>query len=174
MLNRKHFLGVLVISALICICLALLQLCRGSDPEKEAQVYLREKLISLSMENITSIEIRFFKYGKMIDKKCILTGTDLNSFLSYLHNSDLIQVGGHNLTLYESIIIVKYENKTICSFVGEVYSEYEFNKNALYIYNYTLQTPDGRYLESRYGIGLPVRVPGLGLWLSTKCPLGKR
>ena len=167
-MKRKKFLSIMLVSGLICFCSALLQLCSGRDSEKEAQVHLYEKLKSLSTDNVISIEIQFFKYGKMVDNKCILTKKDLNNFLSFLHDNDLMQVGGHNSTLYETIIVVNYKNKTMERFVGNAYSGYEFNKDALYIYNYSIQTHD-YYLESKNGIGMPVRVPRLGQWLSTRC-----
>ena len=158
------------------ICLAVFLIWVGvfyiSDMDRrESQKRVFTKLTNLTAEELSSVELQFVKEDKLIEQKCFLTNSDLQEFLGFFNEVDFMQDGGHNRRVYLCIIVLKYKNGNEDKFVGKVYSVYEFNKDALYIYKYFFRQSHEYYLESENG--LPIRVPKLGKWIMEKYPLGK-
>ena len=158
------------------LCLAVLLTWWGilyiSDiGNRKSQKIIFSKLTHLTAQELSSVELQIVKKRRLIEQKCLLAKSDLHEFLSFFNGADFMQVGGHNRSVYECIIVFKYKNGDEDKFVGAVFSNYEFNKDALYIYKYFFRQGDEYYLESENG--LPIRVLKLGKWIMEKCPLGK-
>ncbi len=166
--NRKRCSFYIV---LVLIFLFTNTNCDLNREERVDQKKLYNKIAVLSHEEISSITIRFIKKYQLIEQKCIFKDSDVKKFLGFLKNADFTQAGGHNSRDYEFIIFIDYKNGNKDKFVGIVYSGYDFNINALYIYNHFYKIRNEYYHATE--TGLPVRVPELGKWMSEKCPIGK-
>lgn len=171
-INKYLIYGVVCLVACSAVFLIWVGVFYISEMDgRESQKRVFTKLTHLTAQELSSVELQFVKENKLIEQKCLLVKSDIHAFLNFFNGADFIRVGGHNRSVYECIIVFKYKNGYENKFVGAVFSNYEFNKDALYIYKYFYRQSNEYYLESENG--LPVRVLKLGKWIMEKCPLGK-
>lgn len=166
---NKNLINAIVCLSVFLACYSIV--CCSGGVQREKQKRILSKLKRLTANELSLVELQFVKKSRLTDQSCTLTGADLHKFISFFDDADFMQVGGHNRRKYEGIIIINYKNGDKEKYVGTVYSDYDFNRDALYIYDYFFRKKNGYYLEKESG--LPIRVPMLGKWISTKCPFGK-
>lgn len=171
MLLLNKFINKSIIYGVVCITVFLIWwgiLYINNIGYRKDQKKIFSKLTHLTAKELSSVELQFVKRYKLIEQEYFIVNSDLHEFLSFFNNADFMQAGGHNTTIYDCIIVFKNKNGDEDKFVGTAFSEYEFNKDALYIYKYYFEQKNGYYLAKE--TGLPIRVPKLGAWIMERYP----
>jgi hypothetical protein len=158
--KKGLILRIILFAAIVSlICLFLYS-------EKHATTNLLEKIQKISNENIVKIEIAVGDTDYDNLPKFELNKDDIKVLKNYLRHVDDTLVGGHNLTNYDCYLTFCLESGIKQTYTGGIYTQYDWNKNALYL--------SSKVGKSGWGIDTKVRVPGLGKWLKEKYPNTKK
>ncbi|MFZ2630838.1 MAG: hypothetical protein WA081_15965 [Desulfosalsimonadaceae bacterium] len=155
----KIVLGIFTILIVTCVLFYM----EHAGDNKQNQ--LLSKIQTIAAKNIVAIKIisgneENIDQLKNIKSFKISEPHQIKSIKNLLKNSDKQRVGGHNRILYEVVLIFEdnmgYVEKYLCT----AYSEYDYNRDALYISEYGIK---------RGFMNKPIRVPQLGKLIKKMC-----